>query len=75
MPDESLPWWAESFCRALARVGKVTQAAYAAGVSRSLVYHHRRTKPAFAADWEDALRRYRSGRARRAAYRASALAS
>jgi AcrR family transcriptional regulator len=47
--------WQKAFIAALEQTGSVTQAAEAAGMGRSHVYHYKRTDAEFARLWEEAL--------------------
>jgi molybdenum-dependent DNA-binding transcriptional regulator ModE len=49
--------WREAFLTGLENTGSVTEAAKAAGISRTPVHHQcKRTDPLFAKEWEESLR-------------------
>ena len=55
MPAALVPRAAAHFFRLLAASGSVSYAAKRSGLSRTALYHHKKTNPAFAKRWADAL--------------------
>lgn len=55
MPAALVPRAAAHFFRLLAASGSVSYAAKRSGLSRTALYHHKKTNPAFARRWADAL--------------------
>lgn len=55
MPAALVPRAAAHFFRLLAASGSVSWAAKRSGLSRTALYHHKKTNPAFTKRWADAL--------------------
>lgn len=55
MTRERQPKWQPAFLTALRNSGNIRAACQAAGITRAMAYHARKTKPVFAAEWDEAM--------------------